>query len=81
MASLADAQARAEQDPTVVAHRNTVDAHAWEGPAGIGDEYFRMHDADPKTPKNMQVHPLAILSGSPAQSTSLTSRSFVATAN
>ncbi len=41
-ASVEQAQKIAEQDPTVLAHRNTVDAHAWRGPAGIGVEYFRL---------------------------------------
>lgn len=59
--SLDRARAIAANDPTVVAHRNTVDLHAWNGPAGIGDEYFRLHRLDPKTPENMQVHPFCIL--------------------
>jgi uncharacterized protein YciI len=59
--SLREAQAIAEQDPTVVEHRNAVDVHAWQGPSGIGDEYFRLHKLNPKTPENMQVHPMAIL--------------------
>src|SRR5664279_1373655 len=59
--SLEAAQALAEKDPTVVEHRNTVDAHAWLGPAGIGDEYARLHKLDPTTPENMQVHPLCML--------------------
>lgn len=59
--SLEKAQAIAEKDPTVVEHRNTVDAHAWLGPAGIGDEYTRLHKLDPKTPENMQVHPFCML--------------------
>lgn len=58
--SLATAQAIAAKDPTVLKHRNTVDVHAWDGPAGIGDEYFRLHRLDPKTPENMQVHPFCI---------------------
>jgi uncharacterized protein YciI len=64
--SLATAQRIAGQDPTVVEHRNTVDVHAWEGPAGIGEEYFRLHKLDPKTPENMQVHPLCIVLQGPA---------------
>lgn len=59
--SLEKAQAIAAKDPTVVEHRNTVDAHAWLGPAGIGDEYNRLHKLDPKTPENMQVHPFCML--------------------
>jgi uncharacterized protein YciI len=60
------AKALAAQDPTVLEHRNNVDVHAWQGPEGIGDEYFRLHKADPKTPENMQTHPLVILSPGPA---------------
>lgn len=59
--SLEKAQAIAAKDPTVVEHRNTVDAHAWLGPAGIGDEYNRLHKLDPTTPENMQVHPFCML--------------------
>ena len=59
--SLEQADAIAEKDPTVVEHRNTVDAHAWLGPAGIGDEYVRLHKLDPKTPEHMQVHPFCML--------------------
>jgi uncharacterized protein YciI len=61
MTSLESAQALAGQDPTVLAHRNTVDVHAWQGPPGIGVEYFRLHKQDPKTPENMQSHPLCLL--------------------
>ena len=49
------------KDPTVLEHRNTIDVHEWEGPAGIGDEYTRLHRLDPKTPENMQVHPFCML--------------------
>jgi uncharacterized protein YciI len=59
--SLDRAKAIAANDPTVVEHRNTIDVHAWVGPAGIGDEYFRLHRLDPKTPENMQVHPFCML--------------------
>jgi uncharacterized protein len=59
--SLATAQQIAAQDPTVVEHRNTVDVHAWEGPAGIGEEYFLLHKLHPKAPENMQVHPFCML--------------------
>jgi hypothetical protein len=61
MSSLESAQALAARDPTVLAHRNTVDVHAWQGPPGIGVEYFRLHKQDPKTPENMQSHPLCLL--------------------
>jgi len=59
--SLEKAQSIAMKDPTVVAHRNTIDVHAWDGPAGIGDEYRRLHQLDPKTPENMQIHPFCML--------------------
>lgn len=59
--SLAKAQSIANQDPTVVEHRNTIDVHQWNGPDGLGDEYFRLHKLDPKTPENMQAHPFCIL--------------------
>jgi uncharacterized protein YciI len=59
--SLSSAQAVAAQDPTVLEHRNTVDVHAWEGPPGIGAEYFWLHQRDPKTPDNMQMHPFCML--------------------
>ena len=60
-ASRAEAQRVAAADPTVVNHRNSVDVHAWRGPAGIGAEYFKLHREKPDTPENMGVHPLAIL--------------------
>ncbi len=63
--SLDLAIAIAAKDPTVVEHRNTVDVHAWNGPAGIGDEYVRLHRLDPATPENMQNHPLCMLSRGP----------------
>jgi uncharacterized protein YciI len=59
--SLEKAREIAEKDPTVLAHRNTIDVHAWDGPAGIGEEYFRLHKLDPKTPENMQMYPLCML--------------------
>lgn len=59
--SLERAQEIAMKDPTVVEHRNTIDVHGWDGPAGIGEEYFRLHKLDPKTPENMQVHPFCML--------------------
>jgi uncharacterized protein YciI len=60
-ASLEQAQKVAERDPTVLAHRNTVDAHTWRGPVGVGTEYFRLHKEHPETPDNMQVHPLCLI--------------------
>jgi uncharacterized protein YciI len=59
--SLQEAQAIAAQDPTIVEHRNTVDTHAWDGPPEIGVEYKRLHELDPKTPENMQPHPLCLV--------------------
>jgi hypothetical protein len=61
MTSLESAQALAARDPTVLAHRNTVDVHAWQGPPGIGVEHFRLHKQDPNTPENMQGHPPCLL--------------------
>ena len=59
--SLEAAKRIAAQDPTVVEHRNTVDVHTWEGPPGLAVEYNRLHKLDPKTPENMQVHPLCMV--------------------
>jgi uncharacterized protein YciI len=59
--SLEAAQKLAAADPTVVEHRNLVETHAWMGPAGIGDEYFKLHKQDPATPENMQPHPLFLM--------------------
>jgi uncharacterized protein YciI len=64
--SLERAKEIALKDPTVVEHRNTIDVHAWDGPAAIGDEYFRLHKLDPKTPENMQIHPFCMLTRSGA---------------
>ena len=60
-ASLDEARRIASADPTVVEHRNTVEVYAWRGPAGIGEEYVRLHKADPKTPDDMGVHSLYLL--------------------
>jgi len=60
-ASLAEARRLAEQDPTVLEHRNLVEVFPWRGPRGIGGEYARLHKADPKTPEDMGVHPLQML--------------------
>jgi uncharacterized protein YciI len=64
--SLESAQRIAARDPTVLGHRNNVEVHAWQGPPGIGAEYFRLHKLDPKTPENMQPHPLCLLYRGPA---------------
>ena len=64
--SLEAARKIAQQDPTVVEHRNTVDVHAWQGPPDIGAEYRRLHTADPKTPENMQIHPLCMIYHGPS---------------
>jgi uncharacterized protein YciI len=59
--SIGDAQRIAGEDPTVREHRNTAEVHAWRGPAGIGDEYFRLHKEHPETPENMGVQPILLL--------------------
>jgi uncharacterized protein len=56
----------ASEDPTVTAHRNTVDVMTWTGPKGVGEEYKRLHAADPKTPDDMGVHPFALVRAAPA---------------
>jgi len=60
-ASLDDAKRIAEEDPTVVGHRNQVEVHAWRGPKGIGEEYFRLHKEKPETPEGMGVQPLFLI--------------------
>ncbi len=59
--SLEEAKRIAAEDPTVVEHRTVVEAHSWRGPAGIGDEYFRLHKENPATPEGMGVHPLVLM--------------------
>jgi uncharacterized protein YciI len=59
--SIDEASRIAADDPTVREHRNTIDVHAWRGPAGIGDEYFRLHREHPETPENMGVQPIFLL--------------------
>lgn len=63
--SLREAKRLASLDPTVVAHRNMIDVHQWRGPAGIGDEYKRLHKADPKTPEDMGLHPIIFIRPGP----------------
>jgi uncharacterized protein YciI len=64
--SIDEAWRVASEDPTVREHRNTIDIHAWRAPAGIGDEYFRLHKEHPETPENMGVHPILLLTRGPA---------------
>ena len=59
--SVEEARRIASADPTVVEHRNTVEVLAWRGPKGIGEEYVRLHKADPKTPEDMGIHPFFLL--------------------
>ncbi|HUK15531.1 MAG TPA: YciI family protein [Bryobacteraceae bacterium] len=59
--SLEEARRIAAQDPTVLEHRNLVEVHAWRGPKGIGDEYFRLHKEKPDTPEGMGVQPLFLI--------------------
>lgn len=56
-----EARRVAEADPTVTEHRNMMEVMAWRGPAGIGDEYRRLHRDRPETPEGMGVHPFVIL--------------------
>lgn len=60
-ASLDEARRIAGEDPTVIEHRNTVDVVAWRGPARIGAEYRRLHQANPATPEDMGVQPFFML--------------------
>jgi uncharacterized protein YciI len=64
--SIDEARRIAEDDPTVREHRNTIDVHAWRAPAGIGDEYFRLHKEHPETPENMGAHPILLVTRGPA---------------
>src|SRR3954468_6249669 len=59
--SLEEARRIASADPIVVEHRNTVDVLAWRGPNGIGEEYVRLHKADPKTPEDMGIQLFFVL--------------------
>ena len=79
--SLEEAERIAGQDPTVQEHRNTIDIHPWRAPAGIGDEYFRLHKEHPETPENMGVHPLMILVHGPGWDTTAPEDRVVAMAN
>jgi uncharacterized protein YciI len=65
--SLAEAKRIADQDPTVVEHRNTIDVHEWRGPAGIGDEYFRYAKEHPGEKAHMAGHALCIFLSGPAK--------------
>jgi uncharacterized protein YciI len=59
--SLEEARRVAALDPTVAEGRNTVDVHAWRGPPGIGDAYFRNKKEHPEAKDAMAVHILCIL--------------------
>jgi uncharacterized protein YciI len=60
-ASLAEALSVAAQDPTVVAGRNTVDVHAWQGPAGMGTAYFSWKKENPDAKDVMASHALCLV--------------------
>jgi uncharacterized protein YciI len=55
----------AAEDPTVTAHRNTVDVMTWTGPKGVGEEYKRLHAANPTLTDDMGAHPFALLRAAP----------------
>jgi uncharacterized protein len=59
--SLDEARRIAAADPTVVAGRNTVDVHAWLGPAGIGASYFKWKRENPGAKDAMASHALCLL--------------------
>lgn len=61
MPRLSDALTLAANDPTVLEHRNTVEGFTWLAPPGLGEEYRRIHTADPKAPVNMKMHPVCFL--------------------
>jgi uncharacterized protein YciI len=61
ISSLEEAKRIAAEDPTVAEHRTVAEVHSWRGPAGIGDEYRRLHKENPATPENMGVHPLVLM--------------------
>jgi uncharacterized protein YciI len=65
--SLAEAKRISEQDPTVVEHRNTIDMHAWRGPAGIGNEYFNYAKEHPREEAHMAAHAFCIFLKGPAE--------------
>jgi len=60
-ASMEEAKRVAAEDPTVAEHRNAVDIFSWQGPAAIGEEYKRLHKADPQAPEGMGVQPFYML--------------------
>ena len=60
-ASIDEARKVANADPTVTEHRNTMDVVTWHAPAGIGEEYVRLHKADAKLAEGMGVHPLFLM--------------------
>jgi len=64
--SLSEALRIAAQDPTVVARRNTVDVHAWWGPAGIGTSYFRWKKENPDAKDVMASHAFCLIRRGPA---------------
>ena len=65
-ASLDEARLIASKDPTVAGRRNTIDVHAWHGPPGIGDRYFRSRKERPGADAVMDVHAFCIVSRGPA---------------
>jgi uncharacterized protein YciI len=64
--SLAEAEKIAAKDPTVVGKRNTVDAHPWLGPAGIGASYFKWKRENPEAKDVMAAHAFCMVKLGPA---------------
>jgi uncharacterized protein YciI len=59
--SLDQARRLAALDPTVVEHRLIINVYPWRGQKGLGDEYTRRHEEDPKTPEDMGIQPFVML--------------------
>jgi uncharacterized protein YciI len=66
--SMEEAVKVAQADPTVVAGRNTVDVHRWQGPGGVGRDYFKFKREHPETKDEMAAHVLCLLTQGPASS-------------
>lgn len=58
--SIHEAREIAVHDPMVQKRRSTVDVYAWHGPPGIGEEYNKLHQANPDAPDNTQPYPLGM---------------------
>lgn len=79
--SLDEARRVVSQDPMIRERRSVIDAHAWRAPAGIGDEYTKLHKEHPELQDHMVAHPIMLLNHGPEWESTEPRQRVVALAN